>query len=160
MVSSEGATGTASVIKYTTSTNPASLTWSSNASPFSGTSDISHLFYHSDKQTWTCSNDQSVFAYSTDGVSWTTKDLGWTYNGQIILGWVPWHNRWVAVMAGSERQFAYSNTSNIAGSWTLSTASTSTALPKEFETIIVDPNRRYILTSGKMSSSGHATWSL
>ena len=155
VLSSEGATGTPHVIKYSTSTNPASMTWISATSPFSSQYDIGSMKYHPEKSTFTCGSAQAVFAYSTDsGTTWTAKDLGWSYNGRVLIEWVPWHNRWVATI-DTNRQFAVSNTSDIAGTWTLGTGSTASTSPSDFITLLVDPNRNYVIVSGVVGSGNN-----
>lgn len=160
IVASEGTSTVAHIMKYTTSTNPASLTWTTITSPFANNQDIGAIYYDSVKSTWTCSSANSVFAYSTDGTTWTAKDIGFAANAFIRVVWVPWQNRWVATQLRGERQFAYSNTSDIGGTWTMGTQTTSTAAPKGFLTLTVDPKNRYIVASGTTSTNGHAVWSL
>lgn len=148
VVSNEGISTVASQIKYSTSTTPSSMTWTTATDSFSGTSDISNMKYHPEKSTFTCSSQQSIFAYSTDsGSTWTSKDLGWAYNGVVLIGWVPWHNRWVATI-DANRQFAVSNTSDIGGTWTLGTGASSSTSPTGFSTLLVDPKRNYIIVAG------------
>lgn len=160
VVSSEGTSTLAHIMKYTTSTNPASLTWTTITSPFSNSSDVGAIYYDSVKTTWTCSTANSVFAYSTNGTTWTAKDLGWGANAYVRVVWVPWHNRWVATQLRGERQFAYSNTPDIGGTWTLLAQSTSTTVTKEYTNLLVDPNRGYIAASGNSNSNGNVAWSL
>ena len=160
VVSSEGSSSFPHVIKYSTSTNPASMTWTSATSPFTSTNDIGSMKYHPEKSTFTCSSQQSVFAYSTNsGSTWTSKDLGWGSNGGVLIGWVPWHNRWVATVSNN-RQFAVSNTSDIGGTWTLGTETTGTTSPYDFSTLLVDPKRNYVIFSGTLGGGNNMTRSI
>lgn len=104
----------------TTSTNPASISWTSRTSSF-GTTIIRDLEYHGGY--WVAVADAGKVAYSTNATSWTQKSTG-TGTGKDCFG-VTYHmGRWLVIVNGpsSSGETVRSNTTDPSGSWTIASS--------------------------------------
>ena len=104
----------------TTSTNPASISWTSRTSSF-GTTAIRDLEYHGGY--WVAVGDSAKVAYSTNATSWTQKSTG-TSAGKECFG-VTYHmGRWLVIANGvsSTGETVRSNTTDPSGSWTVASS--------------------------------------
>lgn len=132
--------GTGGAMFSTTSTNPASISWSTRTSSF-GANDIRNMAYFGGN--WAASGAAGNFAYSTNGTTWTQKDIGAPATS-TILGLVYHMGRWIAFTqgAGGGATDGYgirSNTSDPSGSWTTVTTTLTTSLSRPFS------DKRYIV---------------
>lgn len=129
--------------KLATSTTTASagtfagvITWSSVTSATTTNKQVRNLRYHpgtADGNVWTCTDDNGLVAFSTNGTTFALKTIFSTlYPSTVDVVWVPSKNRWMAwsdgnTAAGKGRELAYSNTSSYTGTWTLSSRSSVAA---------------------------------
>ena len=130
------AAGQNGVMFTTTSTNPASITWTSRTSSF-GSTDITTVQFKN--ENWVASADAGLVAYSTNGTSWTQKTTGIPTGagstGQAF-GLYYHMGKWTIVTRGTagsnDSALAYSNTSNPSGSWTVASTTSPAAAGRTF----------------------------
>lgn len=107
----------------TTSTNPASITWTSRTSSF-GATDIRAIDYHGGN--WVAVGESGKIAYSTNGTSWTQKTTSVSVT-KTVLGLTYHMGRWLVTVAGDvgsgNGELARSDTSDPSGSWTVASTS-------------------------------------
>lgn len=104
----------------TTSTNPASISWTSRTSSF-GSTTIRDLEYHGGY--WVAVADSGKVAYSTNATTWTQKATG-TGTEKNCFG-VTYHmGRWLVIVNGpsSSGETVRSDTTDPSGSWTIASS--------------------------------------
>lgn len=144
------AAGASGVMFSTTSTDPASITWTSRTSSF-GTTTVRSIHYS--KQTtnsnkWMATGASGTAAYSSNGTTWTQKTTGAPAT-QVVNGLTYHMGRWVCVTTSTtnDTYLLRSDNNDPSSTWT-TVSSTQTA-----EASRIFSDGKYILwsvTGGKL----------
>jgi hypothetical protein len=145
--------GSNGVMYSTTSTNPASISWTSRTSSF-GTSGILSLHYSktsTNSNKWMASGAAGTAAYSSNGTTWTQKATGAPAT-QTVIGLTYHMGRWICVTVATTNvtYLLRSDTNDPSSTWT-TVSSTETA-----EASRIFSDGKYILwsvTGGKLKYS-------
>ena len=142
--------GAAGTMYSTTSTNPASISWTSRTSSF-GANNILSLHYSevsTNSNKWMASGAAGTAAYSSNGTTWTQKATG-SPASQNVIGLTYHMGRWICVTVATTNTtyLLRSNTNDPSSTWT-TVSSTQTA-----EASRIFSDGKYILwsvTGGKL----------
>ena len=123
------AAGASGVMFSTTSTDPASITWTSRTSSF-GTNGIRALHYSKEttnSNKWMATGNAGTAAYSSDGTTWTQKTTGAPAT-QAVNGLTYHMGRWICVTTATtnDTYILRSDTNDPSSTWT-TVSSTQTA---------------------------------